>query len=336
MSNIFRISILAIIYAILTLPISSARAQDQALPKLKFPLECVLGETCWQLYFVDVDPATNSAQDSNCLSRTYDGHKGTDFSIRSMAELRKGVNVLAATDGTVLRLRDGQTDTLKSQKDLEKIEKTNKSCGNGLIMDARDGWEIQYCHLKKDSIAVKIGDTVKAGDIIAQVGQSGAAEFPHLHLTIYKNKEVIDPFTGLTNQDGCGKMQTSLWEAPMPYEPFHIYDGGFADHNVDFEKIKAGEHIPKILPRESDIFMFWAGFIGTRKGDEIQLQVFGPQRERIFERTIIQPKNQVLSYYSVGRKLNGHQIPPGIYTGTASLKRENLNKAEKRFTIDVR
>ncbi|NLU33218.1 MAG: M23 family metallopeptidase [Clostridiaceae bacterium] len=37
-------------------------------------------------------------------------------------------------------------------------------------------------HLRKDSILVKVGDVVKAGDPLAKVGNSGICHAPHLHI----------------------------------------------------------------------------------------------------------------------------------------------------------
>ena len=39
-------------------------------------------------------------------------------------------------------------------------------------------------HLKKGSLKVALGDTVKAGDKLAEIGNSGASGLPHLHFTL--------------------------------------------------------------------------------------------------------------------------------------------------------
>lgn len=52
-------------------------------------------------------------------------------------------------------------------------------------------YTISYCHLSK--VFVHLDDSVKAGTIIAQSGNSGASTAPHLHLTIKKDGKAINP-----------------------------------------------------------------------------------------------------------------------------------------------
>ena len=42
-------------------------------------------------------------------------------------------------------------------------------------------------HLKKGSICVKEGDSVFRGDLLAQCGNSGMSERPHLHMQLMKS-----------------------------------------------------------------------------------------------------------------------------------------------------
>ena len=69
-----------------------------------------------------------------------------------------------------------------------------QDCGNGVLVDHGDGWETQYCHMKQGSVRVTSGDAVGAGAVLGQIGQSGMAAFPHLHLSVRHNADKIDPF----------------------------------------------------------------------------------------------------------------------------------------------
>ncbi len=68
--------------------------------------------------------------------------------------------------------------------------------GNYVILDHADGFATLYAHCS--SISAKVGDTVKCGDEIAKVGQTGNATGPHLHLELWKDGAALDPADYIT------------------------------------------------------------------------------------------------------------------------------------------
>jgi len=63
--------------------------------------------------------------------------------------------------------------------------------GNMVFIDHGQGIISLYAHM--DHISVKPGDTVKQGDLIGAVGQTGRSTGPHLHFAVFANKTLIDP-----------------------------------------------------------------------------------------------------------------------------------------------
>ncbi|MDH5723569.1 MAG: M23 family metallopeptidase [Alphaproteobacteria bacterium] len=318
--------------ALLFLPFC-AYAQE---PQFILPLECTLGQDCWTVNYVDVDPQKDSVSDFKCTSKSYDGHKGTDFAIPSVHHMKMGVDVLAADSGKVLRIRDGENDDLKSEEELKHIQEERKECGNAVLIDHGNGLQTMYCHLKQDSVVVQPDQKVRQGQKIGQVGQSGFVQFPHLHFGVHWEGGIIDPFTGMLSTEGCGRMKKSFWkDDAIAYEPFAIFDGGFRPEAPDFEAIKRGEKNPDEIALNSAAFVFWAGFYNLEKGDKITLRMYDPQGRLFNERIETMEKNRARQFFFTGRKIGKVQLMKGTYKGLALVEREGLSR-KREFSVDVR
>jgi murein DD-endopeptidase MepM/ murein hydrolase activator NlpD len=71
--------------------------------------------------------------------------------------------------------------------------------GNHVILDLGDGTYAVYAHVQRGSLQVRAGDTVRAGQPIARVGNSGNTTEPHLHFHLMDGPDPDDargiPFT---------------------------------------------------------------------------------------------------------------------------------------------
>ena len=303
--------------------------------RFSLPMDCSLGQDCWIAQYVDVNPASDIDQDFKCGSRTYEGHKGTDFAVRSRLEMAVGVDVLSAAKGKVLRLRDGESDTIKDRAQLQVINEANKDCGNGVMIDHGGGYRTMYCHLRSGSIRVKPGQQVEEGEVLAQVGQSGMAEFAHLHFSVMKGGKHIDPFTGAAMDAGCAQPQNSMWK-DVKYSPFAVFDGGFSAATPDFEAIKRGQVNPNVLARDVDALVYWVGFFQGQKEDRIRLEVRGPDGSLFAERDIVMEKDKARQFYFTGRSLKGRALKPGVYEGRAVFSRKGEVSQSVKHEIVVR
>lgn len=91
-----------------------------------------------------------------------------------------GAPLLAVGGGKVVALVNDQPDN-RSFDQSQLATKPMVLFGNYLVIDHGNGEFSVYGHLKQGSAKVKVGETVKQGQLIGQIGASGSANFPHLH-----------------------------------------------------------------------------------------------------------------------------------------------------------
>lgn len=94
-------------------------------------------------------------------------HKGIDFSAN------RGTRILSTDSGVV------------------KFSGWKGGYGYCVVVDHQNGYESLYGHCSK--LIADVGDNVNRGDLIAEVGSTGASTGNHLHFEILKGNTAIDP-----------------------------------------------------------------------------------------------------------------------------------------------
>src|SRR5699024_6869725 len=113
----------------------------------------------------------------NCSSM----HAGLDIASEGI----KGTPIIAFAEGEV-NISEAKGTTFDS---------TTENMGNGygwyIEIDHGNGVKTRYAHMKEKGI--EVGQEVKAGDVIGNVGSTGASTSAHLHFEILINDEKVDP-----------------------------------------------------------------------------------------------------------------------------------------------
>ena len=307
---------------VLLLLLIAAPAAWSAPPVLQWPLACTPNRDCWIANHVDLDPGPG-IRDYKCGALTYDGHNGTDIALRDRAAMEEGVAVFAAAAGRVRGMRDAIADA--SVRDTGKEAIRDRECGNGAVIEHGDGWETQYCHLRRGSVRVKLSEQVAAGQPLGLVGLSGLTEYPHLHITVRRHGRTIDPFRGEKEGADCAAAHP-LWRADiaasLPYAPGAVYNAGFAPEVPEVENVRSGRYRSTLVLRpDASVLAFYAEVFGVAPGDALELRVTGPDGRTLVENRVPMDRRQARRFAAVGKRNTAQSWAPGIYRGEARLVR---------------
>ncbi len=97
------------------------------------------------------------------------GHNGMDIGAP------QGTTIVAAADGVV------------------SVAGYVRGYGNTVMIEHGGNVRTLYGHIRNGGIMVKVGDKVKKGQKIAEVGSTGRSTGPHLHFGVYKNDQAVNP-----------------------------------------------------------------------------------------------------------------------------------------------
>lgn len=131
-------------------------------------------------------------------------------------------NVIAPADGTIEEIVGYLDDNIIGDTDIAN------NWGNTIVIKHNQYLYTQLSHLKKDSVRVKVGQTVQKGEVIAKVGNSGRSPYPHLHFQVQQT-----PYIG----------SKTLWHPLSAYvasenNHFVFYENGIPKVNQKISSIK--------------------------------------------------------------------------------------------------
>ncbi len=285
---------------------------------LALPVDCEPGRDCVVQNYFDADPGPGT-RDFSCGPLSYDGHDGTDFRLGTLADQAAGVDVLAAAPGVVVGIRDAMPDILQGWTGAPDLQ--GRDCGNGVSIRHEDGWETQYCHMALGSIAVATGDVVATGDRLGRIGLSGNSQFPHLHLTVRRDGQELDPFDPETTAS-CGEAAPAgLWADDLAYLPGGLLDAGFATDVPSFEAVQSGDAAQ--APLADAPLVVWGYMFGARAGDQMRLVIEGPEGQVIDGSEALE-RDQAQLFRAIGRRPPPGGWPAGRYTGEVTLIRDGV------------
>ncbi|MFI6608399.1 peptidoglycan DD-metalloendopeptidase family protein [Streptomyces sp. NPDC050507] len=113
-----------------------------------------------------------------------------------------GAPLLAVADGMVVHASHGRRDHLSRNSGpaliyLMLIEASVRDVlgpggivGNHLVLDLGDGTYAMYAHLRRGSLQVRVGEEVRAGQMLAECGNSGNSTEPHVHFQLMDDPDL--------------------------------------------------------------------------------------------------------------------------------------------------
>lgn len=329
-----------LIIAGLALGLSAPITAQNEAPKFLFPADCVLGQNCWIARYMDRAAGAAKA-DHACQAQTQDKHNGTDIVLADAGIMRAGVAVKAAAAGRVIAVRNGMPDIVVTEERSKTIQK--QGCGNVLIVGHGNGWQTRYCHLKKDSLLVKKGDRVSAGQVIAAVGLSGLTEFPHLHFMVQRNQQgqkiqYFDPFDGGLYEGGCKAPDNlapqSMWAQPIANAGAMVMPPIITTARLSREDMWQAQ--PQTLKKTVNALIIQARGFHALKGDEWRFTFVKPDGKIRKLEPVRQARDrqQVRAFSGIKRPSGG--FAPGLWQATVELIRagQSLGRRETWVTVE--
>ena len=291
-------------------------ASDQSgyscdISELKFsePLEGEVGRRWYISYYYDHDRNLGQLEDYQGKEATYNGHVGTDYSIANFRRMdRNTAKIMAVENGTVEHIDDGYRD--RNNRDSSMVGVCDDFMNNKVYIRHDNGFLTIYKHLKKNSIQVKIGDRVQAGDVIGVMGSSGCSTGPHLHFEVRGcDGETYDPF------------KENMWLEEAEYEPETKLMDFAISHNT-FKNVQSTRVPPplNVTQMQSGTQVGWAFYWSTPKRQRVQVRFFKPNGSHGFTLNRTLGSGRMWRTWGTARLSTKGQWVVRVYLGSKNVR----------------
>lgn len=161
-----------------------------------------------------------------------------------------GAEIYSGTDGVVKTVRNEFEDNVVGEVP-EKAQNVDNACGNQITVAMDNGHYAHYCHLKRDSIKVRVGDRLTQGQSLALLGNSGNSSGPHLHFHISDNKTPL----------GSEGLPFIISRFGMQITPEKVEETGILDFHPS-ETALADLDLPGVIikdaiPKQNGVYYFY-------------------------------------------------------------------------------
>lgn len=148
-------------------------------------------------------PLLGDALGSDCLVPQLDAGPNGRFPRFYSGDGRRNED-WAGWNASVLAPFDGVVDTVQLNPVSNQPGAIGKARASIVVFRRADGVRVLYAHVQH--VSVQQGDSVRAGDVVAQVGNNGPAWFPHTHIGAWKGGQ---PLQVRFDLEAMGKMSSS-------------------------------------------------------------------------------------------------------------------------------
>ena len=295
----------------------------QSATDLPQKLSPVVGGTAgidWRITnFSDLDPRPGILRDYRGGQFTYDtqdgGHNAMDSGPGTFSAMDKGMAVVAAADGVVTEIHDGEFDRNTSFA-------TASTAANFITVDMGNDWKARYWHLRRDSVSVQIGDVVQRGDFLGWMGSSGFSTGPHVHFELTWRDHPVET---MLDAD-------TYWITPPAYpsDYRHVMQSGLSSRNPTASEWDELPENMTTFVRGNQVY-FWIIAGAMLPGDTRTVQFLRPDGSVYFEQTDVQGD----VFYKASQWYYFITLPSdaALGTWTAVWSQNNTELARRSFQV---